>query len=81
MFISLFLCKLELDPQFEIINGVLQENKKHEVLKLIKVISLGDRWMGEIQVKGNILQVGRDEGRFGKPDGFGFEISLGSPRF
>ena len=77
MFISLFLCKLELDPQFEIINGVLRENGKHEVLKLIKVISL-DRWMGEIQVKGNILQVGRDEGRFGKPDGLGFEISLGS---
>ena len=38
---------------------------ERQVLQLIKVIPLGDRWMGTIELDGNRLKVGVDEGRFG----------------
>ena len=75
-FISLFLCQLNWEPSFRIKNGSLQEVGERQVLKLVKEITLGDRWKGKIELEGNLLKVGKDEGRFGNPKDEGFQISL-----
>ena len=59
-----------------IVDGSLVRMGEREVLQLIKVIPLGDRWMGTIELDGNRLKIGVDEGRFGNPDDTGFELSL-----
>ena len=75
-FISLFLCQLNWEPRFGIKNGSLQEVGERQVLKLVKEITLGDRWIGKIELRGNLLKVGKDEGRFGNPKDEGFQILL-----
>ena len=75
-FISLFLCQLNWEPSFGIKNGSLQEVGERQVLKLVKEITLGDRWIGKIELRGNLLKVGKDEGRFGNPKDEGFQILL-----
>ena len=75
-FVSLFLCRLTSEPVPEIVDGSLVRMGERQVLQLIKVIPLGDRWMGRIELDGNRLKVGVDEGRFGNPDDTGFELSL-----
>ena len=73
-FISLFLCQLNWEPSFGIKNGSLQEVGERQVLKLVKEITLGDRWIGKIELEGDLLKVGKDEGRFGNPKDEGFQI-------
>ena len=75
-FISLFLCQLNWEPSFGIKNGLLQVVGERQVLKLVKEITLGDRWMGRIELEGDLLKVGKDEGRFGNPKDEGFQILL-----
>ena len=75
-FISLFICQLNWEPSFGIKNGSLQEIGERQVLKLIKEITLGDRWIGKIELRGNLLKVGKDEGRFGNSKDEGFQILL-----
>ena len=75
-FISLFLCQLNWEPSFGIKNGSLQEDGQRQVLTLVKEITLGDRWIGTIELDGNLLKVGKDEGRFGNPKDEGFQILL-----
>jgi hypothetical protein len=75
-FISLFLCQLNWESGFGIKNGLLLEIGERQVLKLVMEITLGDRWEGKIELKGNLLKVGKDEGRFGNPKDEGFQILL-----
>ena len=75
-FISLFLCQLNWESGFGIKNGSLQEVGERQVLKLVKEITLGDRWIGKIELEGDLLKVGKDEGRFENPKDVGFQILL-----
>jgi hypothetical protein len=61
-------------------NGLLQEVGERQVLKLVKEITLGDRWVGKIELEGNLLKVGKDEGRFRNPKDEGFQILLNFSR-
>ena len=79
-FISLFLCQLNWEPSFGTKNGSLQEVGERQVLKLVKEITLGDRWVGKIELEGNLLKVGKDEGRFRNPKDEGFQILLNFSR-
>ena len=79
-FISLFLCQLNWEPSFGMKNGLLQEVGERQVLKLVKEITLGDRWVGKIELEGNLLKVGKDEGRFRNPKDEGFQILLNFSR-
>ena len=49
--------------------GLLFKNNRKE-------ITLGDRWIGKFELKGNLLKVGKDEGRFGNSKDEGFQILL-----
>ena len=41
-----------------------------------KEISLGDRWIGKIELEGDLLKVGKDKGRLGNPKDERFQILL-----
>lgn len=75
-FVSLFLCRLENRKKYGIKDGRLAEAGNRQVLEMINVLPLGDRWMGRVELIGNRLKMGRDEGRFGDPRDEGFVLIL-----
>ena len=44
--------------------GVIRADRERVVLRKLGTIGLGDRWDGELRVRGNDLFIGRDEGWF-----------------
>lgn len=76
VFINLMFLAVELshgilatgDPRS---GGVVRADKERVVLRKLGEIGLGDRWSGELQVRGNDVFVGRDRGWFAASGGTG----------
>jgi len=66
IFESIMLLKIEDDYGivFDKKNSIVTATRPRRLLKKLGEFTLGDRWDGELMVKGNKLFIGKDKGRF-----------------
>ena len=73
MFVSLLLLRCEYDQGINCDwdNGVVRSGTNRLLIKKVGEIPLGDRWRGDLAVKGNSIYLGKDKGWFAESGGTG----------
>ena len=71
MFESLLLVKLEEDVAltYDAARQELHSGRKRLVVRLLAVIPLGDRYSGQVAVRGDEIVIPADQGRLAKQNG------------
>jgi hypothetical protein len=66
VFMNLLLVKFEQDQaiSYDWEKGVVRAGKRRLLIRKLGEIALGDRWDGELEIKGNSIFVGKDRGWF-----------------
>jgi hypothetical protein len=73
IFNSIYFFTITLDRAFtlDLKSSTVEVKRPRLILKNIGSINLGDRWVGDIYVKGDILYLGKDKGIYAGSNGGG----------
>ncbi|MCK6460529.1 MAG: hypothetical protein L6Q95_11625 [Planctomycetes bacterium] len=73
VFVDLMLVRIETDRGFAVDweGGAIRPARRRLLIRKLGEIPLGDRWSGRLEVRGNDILVGRDEGFFAGRGGRG----------
>ncbi len=73
VFTQLMLLAIEFDYGIDCCDWdaqtAIRADRKRLLIKKLGEIVLGDRWAGQLSVRGNELRIGRDEGHFSQSEG------------